>query len=1128
MLAIVFLVGTAVGVVDTPVPTRWWNDAVEDSLKRAPETKGAWEQTLAMVPPEQRPAMAYLLANLPFRDLEKLPPEALLANVALAYQARAEVPWSKQVPEEIFLDAVLPHASLTEPRESSRGEFHAKYLPLVKDCKTPGDAAQLVNQHLFKDYKVTYNTRRLRTDQNSKESIAQGMATCTGLSIMLVEACRAVGVPARVAGIASWPGRGGNHTWVEIWDNGWHFAGAAEHDPKGLDHAWFVADASKAIRESPRNAIWASTYKTTGAVFPLAWNASAKVNGENVTDRYSGSPAKASHKPLLMVEVRRGGERVIADVSALDRATGSTLLSGKSLGPQADINLHLSGQTAPGESFLVVARLDGVYTCREVTVNEDTVVRLDLDKPDPEKNSAAINALLTDRFGADAAKRDVARKILSEVPFDDQARELAREAYKASPLHDGLRKEYEAKTVKTSDRASPYLWRHVGEKPKDGWALVIAMHGGGNAPKAVNDSQWKSMFERYYKDHPEAGGYVYLSLRAPNDTWNGFYDDAICPMIERLIRQFVLFGDVDSDRVYTLGASHGGYGAFVIGPKIPDRFAAVHASASAPTDGETFGENLRNTRFTFMVGERDTAHGRAERCLSFAKKVEDWRGKFGGYAGGFEWRPGVGHAVPDRDKVAEMVREGRRDPWPKQVVWVQSDDVLKHFYWVEAPNAVEGGRVEASVKDNTITVTADKQKALAFWLDSSIVDLSKPVTVTVNGGKAETFTPKANLETFCVGLDERGDPRLSAPARMELALGTKADATTVSRLPRENLLVYRGSKNEPEPVKTVDDWKKRRAEILDGMQTVMGRLPGVEKRCPLDMKVEEEVDCGKYVRMSITYASEPDSRVPAYLLIPKTLLKNDGKTAPGVLCLHGTDNTVGNGTVVGLGTRTDRSYASELAERGYVALAPNYPLLAKYQPDIKALGWQSGTLKAVWDNTRGLDLLDSLPYVKHGAYGTIGHSLGGHNSVYTAVFDDRLKAVVTSCGLDSYLDYYGGDEKNWHLEKGWCQTRYMRKLADYRGRLADIPFDFHEMIGALAPRSVLIIAPLKDGNFQWESVDRIVKAARPVYSLFGHPARLKVEHPDCDHDFPDAMRQQAYALFDAELKSDREPITGRP
>ena len=184
----------------------------------------------------------------------------------------------------------------------------------------------------------------------------------------------------------------------------------------------------------------------------------------------------------------------------------------------------------------------------------------------------------------------------------------------------------------------------------------------------------------------------------------------------------------------------------------------------------------------------------------------------------------------------------------------------------------------------------------------------------------------------------------------------------------------------------------------------MGKLPGNEKRCPLDVKVEEEVDCGSHVRRLITYASEPGSRVPAYLLIPKSAL--EGKPAPAVLCLHGTDNVIGHGVVIaGLGGKPNRQYASELADRGFVTLAPNYPLLAKYQPDLKALGWQSGTMKAVWDNVRGLDLLDSMPEVKHGAYGAIGHSLGGHNSVYTAVFDERIKVVVSSCGLDSYLDY---------------------------------------------------------------------------------------------------------------------------
>lgn len=341
------------------------------------------------------------------------------------------------------------------------------------------------------------------------------------------------------------------------------------------------------------------------------------------------------------------------------------------------------------------------------------------------------------------------------------------------------------------------------------------------------------------------------------------------------------------------------------------------------------------------------------------------------------------------------------------------------------------------------------------------------------------------------------------------------------RLPRENLLVYRGSDGSVVPVRTVADWGKRRAEIVAGMQAVMGKLPGAEKRCPLDMKIVEEVDCGRYVRRLITYASEPGSRIPAYLLIPKELLAGSGRRAPAVLCLHGTDNVVGHGIVVGLGDRPNRQYGSELAERGYVTLAPSYPLLASYQPDIKALGWESGTLKAVWDNMRGLDLLESLPFVEPGSFGAIGHSLGGHNSVYTAVFDDRIKAVVSSCGLDSFLDYYNGDDKVWLPEKGWAQTRYMLRLTQYRGRLADIPFDFHELIGALAPRSVLIIAPLKDTNFRADSVDRIAAAARPVFALYDRADRLRVEHPDCAHDFPTDMRERAYAFLDSALRARR-------
>ena len=134
------------------------------------------------------------------------------------------------------------------------------------------------------------------------------------------------------------------------------------------------------------------------------------------------------------------------------------------------------------------------------------------------------------------------------------------------------------------------------------------------------------------------------------------------------------------------------------------------------------------------------------------------------------------------------------------------------------------------------------------------------------------------------------------------------------------------------------------------------------------------------------------------------------------------------------------SWFAPLAERGYIVIAPAYPLMANYQPDLKALGYQSGTMKAIHDNIRALDLLETLPFVRKGKYGVIGHSLGGHNAIFTAIFDPRICVVVCSCGFDSFLDYYHGDPANWQPGRGWCQERYMPRLADYRGKWVLVSF----------------------------------------------------------------------------------------
>lgn len=346
-------------------------------------------------------------------------------------------------------------------------------------------------------------------------------------------------------------------------------------------------------------------------------------------------------------------------------------------------------------------------------------------------------------------------------------------------------------------------------------------------------------------------------------------------------------------------------------------------------------------------------------------------------------------------------------------------------------------------------------------------------------------------------------------ARICLLVLISLSTAHAERLPRNELLKYHKADGSSATATTAEEWQLRRAEILKGMETVMGPLPGESKRCPLDLKIEEETDCGTYVRKLISYAAEPGGRVPAYLCVPKSATAE--KPAPAVLCLHPTENSIGFKVVVGLGGKENRQYASELAEKGFVTLSPSYVQLANYQPDLKALGYDSGTMKAIWDNIRGLDLLESLPFVaKNKGFAAIGHSLGGHNSIYTAVFDNRIKVIVSSCGFDSFVDYYGGNIK------GWVQQRYMMRMGDYLGHPQDVPFDFYELIAALGNRTVFVNAPLRDKNFKHDSVDRIAAAAAPVFKLLG--GKLTVVHPDTEHDFSDDARFEAYRVIESVLK----------
>ena len=338
-------------------------------------------------------------------------------------------------------------------------------------------------------------------------------------------------------------------------------------------------------------------------------------------------------------------------------------------------------------------------------------------------------------------------------------------------------------------------------------------------------------------------------------------------------------------------------------------------------------------------------------------------------------------------------------------------------------------------------------------------------------------------------------------------------------------------------IETLQEWQIRRARILEGLQLAMGPLPGNEKRVPLDVRQHEQVTLeGNLVRRKIDYQTEPGDRVSAYLFLPSPRPNRDlpkkadsadqsgaGNSSPdttsvarrpAILCLHQTVQ-IGKQEPAGMGGNPNLHYALHLAQRGYVTLAPDYPSFGEHNFDFAnaKFGYQSGTMKAIWDNIRAIDFLESLPEVDRERLGCIGHSLGGHNTLFTAAFEPRLKVLVSNCGFTRFHKYYQGKLA------GWTSARYMPLIASRYGNDPNrVPFDFPEIVALLAPRPFLASSPVGDSNFEVSGVRDTIAAAQPIYDLHGKSRNLQANYPDCEHDFPLAVREVAYRFFDQHLR----------
>ncbi|MFM7808030.1 MAG: dienelactone hydrolase family protein, partial [Planctomycetota bacterium] len=326
--------------------------------------------------------------------------------------------------------------------------------------------------------------------------------------------------------------------------------------------------------------------------------------------------------------------------------------------------------------------------------------------------------------------------------------------------------DLDAKVIETAGMRMPIWWKVYGDRPANGRALYISMHGGGGAPAEVNDKQWENQ-QKLYK--PEEG--VYVAPRAPTDTWDLWHQGHMDALFDHLIRDMVLIEGVDPDRVYLMGYSAGGDGVFQLAPRMADRFAAASMMAGHPN--ETRPDGLRNLPFAIFMGGKDAAFNRNKIAEQWKATLDDLAAKdTGGYPHEVTIYPENGHWMDRKDAVAvPWMAKFTRDLRPARIVWLQDDVTEPRFYWLENPAPKAGQRVVAHRDGQTIIIDeAAGVEELRVLLDDGMLDLDKPVKVVFEGRTVFEGPVPRTAATIARTLGDRGDPKAVFTAELPVRL----------------------------------------------------------------------------------------------------------------------------------------------------------------------------------------------------------------------------------------------------------------------------------------------------------------------------------------------------------------------
>lgn len=204
-------------------------------------------------------------------------------SIVAAFVSQAFAQWQQDIPQDIRQLYLENDRVLSEDSCDWRPQIEAIFRPAVKDCRSAREAVLHIASHMTDLTGTYYSAQRRRQDMNALEALTEKKISCTGQTILMVCAFRAVGIPARAVGIPTWNHVQGNHTWPEVWlDGKWQMI---EFNEKDFNTGWVMENIGMLDPKHPWQRILAQ-HPEGNYVFPVGSPRQAPVRAQDETERY--------------------------------------------------------------------------------------------------------------------------------------------------------------------------------------------------------------------------------------------------------------------------------------------------------------------------------------------------------------------------------------------------------------------------------------------------------------------------------------------------------------------------------------------------------------------------------------------------------------------------------------------------------------------------------------------------------------------------------------------------------------------------------------------------------------------------------------------------------------------------